>query len=318
MRPIGYFLLLFSCILTNMTHSMDFSMQEKQRYPQTQVDYAADQSFDQAQADYYADQSFGQAQAEYYAAQHYAQAQAEYDAAQHYAQVQAQYNAEQRGYAQYLAQIFQFAPHVNVLDNFSTASQSQVTRPVNKTLRKRKFMPQSATTETLLKKNCSRPPSKTKKLIIKSPSPIKTDNPAFLDFIVECPSCKNRIYSLVKDDLRHEIGKHSKSKYQLTKEEIAQSLKKIIEPTIIRKFSMTCPFQTCPTDLISYRRKDKLRPILLAHLKKSHENYQEEYPIRKLVRNEKAFKNYFKKYGKTTPILNPNTLKKKFPVNLVN
>ena len=49
MQPIGYFLLLFSCISTNMTHSMDFSMQERQPHPEAQR-HALQQSYFHARA----------------------------------------------------------------------------------------------------------------------------------------------------------------------------------------------------------------------------------------------------------------------------
>ncbi len=74
------------------------------------------------------------------------------------------------------------------LDDFRTAPQNQVTRSVNRGLRTRKFMPQNATTEILLKTKCSRPSSKTKqliKLIIKSPLQKKKDNPACCEFTLE-------------------------------------------------------------------------------------------------------------------------------------
>lgn len=61
MRPIGYFLLLFFSISTNMIHTMHLSEREEQALRHFYQHYAQDQ------AQYYASQHYAQAQAQYYA-----------------------------------------------------------------------------------------------------------------------------------------------------------------------------------------------------------------------------------------------------------
>ena len=153
--------------------------------------------------------------------------------------------------------------------------------------------------------------NKIKKLTIKLPLQKKTDNPSYCKFTLECPSCKKKIHSTVRSDLKCKIDKHSKSTCKLTERAIAQALEKIVEPEKIHEFKIPCPFQTCRATLTSYRIKDKLRPELLSHFNsEKHKNDQKPYQIRKLTRKAESFKEYFKEHGMIALISNPNKKRK--------
>jgi len=233
MQPIGYFLLLFSSISTNMISSMDFFTQEEQRCPKTPVDYYASPKYAQAVADFYAKQNHPPAQTRQYAQ----------SVAQRYAEQQHAQAAEQR-YPQP-----QFRPHVNVVHNHSTSSHwpqplinisinfselppnlSNPNRPYDFQLQekrdnKSKLFEKTAT--ILVKLRNSTSPNTTQEL----PPPRNPDNFTDFKFTLRCPHCNQKFVNNHKSGIKRAFTNHTKiKKHPLTEEKIENCINNVNEP----------------------------------------------------------------------------------------
>ncbi len=155
--------------------------------------------------------------------------------------------------------------------------------------------------------------------IQKLPSPIKTTDPDNYKFTLNCPSCKKKFATTRESDLKFDFKNHCESICQLTKEKIDQALKKIVEPKKILNFTMPCPFKECTFIQKTNRKKNELRSRLLQHVdSKIHSDNPEKTKKRKLIEPKASFKEYFKQFGTTDSIPNPNFIPNPTPRNTDN
>jgi len=277
MRSIGYFLLLFSCISSNMTQSMYFFTQEKQRYPQGYVGYHASQQYAQAVC---AEQQLAPAQTQYYAQvvtqryeeQHYVQAQ--YDAEQHRAQAIAQLDAQDL-----VIKYPKVAASINLLEPRENTAVTTLIALKN---------------TNSLKTNQELSSSKNR------------DTPSDHKFILNCPRCNQKLSCKLKSDVKRNLIAHAKRKnHPLDKKEIENCMCDINEPQYNEYFTAPCPYyyQKSCNHAAKTTRKIVLKPLLLKHINLIHFQHDNS---QKLVKNlKKNFDKYFISRGRTYSILNP-------------
>jgi len=328
MRPIGYFLLLFSFISANVIHTMYLPEQREQALRRAFQLYA-----DQAQ--FYASQFHAD---QLHASQLWTQA---HDASQlyaHHAQhcAQAQYHAQPQFIPSAVDSCFipshcyqpwpsaptNFSASTNLSnpsklynlqsqkkrnnpcpDNFRTASRDQVTQPVNRKLRKIKKeseSPKNTATMLLALKN-STSLNTTREL----PSPKNTDHSTDCKFTFECPSCDQKFSSNLKTAIKRNLTKHNASrKHRLTEQEIEDCMDNLNGSKNPKFFKVPCPYYTSSCQYIAYaKKKNELENALSNHLRWKHtKDLKKE---KKCVKFQN-FAKYFEEFGKTLLTSNPN------------
>ncbi|HEB41684.1 MAG TPA: hypothetical protein ENI08_01520 [Candidatus Dependentiae bacterium] len=142
------------------------------------------------------------------------------------------------------------------------------------------------------------------------PQSITTDNPDDYKFTLNCPSCYTKFATVNYCNIKFDFKRHCQSGCPLTEEKIDQTLKKIVKPKRIHKFTMPCPFKKCTFIQKINRKKSGLRLRLLAHIdSRIHSDNPEKTKKRKLIETKESFKKYFNKFGTTDSIPNPKKRK---------
>jgi len=293
MRPIGYFLLLFSCISTNMIYSMNFSTQKEQRHPQTQVGH------------HYVSQEYAKSVADFYAKQNHPPAQTQW-----YAQSVAQRYAEQHQTRQctQAAPQPQFRPPVSVVHNHSTfrpwppplinASINFPEPPSNLSNPNKPYDFQFQE-----KKKKSKPPE----------NPVATalielrnsTNPSDHKFTLKCPRCDQKFSSKLESNTKRNLVTHARrKKHPLTKQEIKNCMYNVNKSKKCTHFTASCPYQNSCKHVSKVTRKGTLKITLLRHINSKHFNNQKRTIILENLR--KDFNKYFEEHGKTIIVFNPN------------
>ena len=135
----------------------------------------------------------------------------------------------------------------------------------------------------------------------------KTDTPT-CEFTFECPSCRKNFHSTSRFSLKKSFVNHAEKICKLPENEIAQTLKNIVDPEKIREFQIQCPLETCDIILRSHESIPKLKGGVVDHFhSKKHMNDPKRSQIyESSIRRVESFKEYFNQYGKTLDLPNPN------------